>query len=211
MKIKILLVDDQEVVRVGLKTIMESNLRLQVVGEASSAAEAVAKTNLLEPDVVVMDIRMPGGSGIEACRQIMSKHPSVKVLMLTSYADQEAVLASILSGAQGYIIKEIGGRELVDAIYQVYEGRSLLDPSVTKHVFELLKTRDFLPNDKTVKLTQQEETILILISKGKTNKEIAKEIFLSEKTVRNYVSVILAKLNFSHRSEAAAYAARYLT
>jgi two-component system, NarL family, response regulator DevR len=211
MAIKVLIVDDQEIVRVGLITLLNSDPDLQVVGEASSPAEALAKTNLLQPDIVIMDIRMPGGSGIEACREVISKYPSIKVLILTSYSDEEAVVASIIAGAHGYILKQIGSKELIEAIYKVINGQSMLDPGVTSYVFDLLKKGIYRPGEKSDCLSQQEETILKLIAKGKTNKEIAKEIFLSEKTIRNYVSAILAKMNFHHRSEAAVYAAKYLS
>jgi two-component system, NarL family, response regulator DevR len=211
MAIKVLIVDDQEIVRVGLITFLNADPDLQVVGEASSPAEALAKTNLLQPDIVIMDIRMPGGSGIEACREIISKYPSIKVLILTSYSDEEAVVASIIAGAHGYILKQIGSKELIEAIYKVINGQSMLDPGVTSYVFDLLKKGIYRPGEKSDCLSQQEETILKLIAKGKTNKEIAKEIFLSEKTIRNYVSTILAEMNFHHRAEAAVYAAKYLS
>jgi DNA-binding NarL/FixJ family response regulator len=211
MAIKVLIVDDQEIVRAGIIALLNTDKEFQIVGEASSPAEAIAKTNLLQPDVIIMDIRMPGGSGIEACREIMSKYPSSKVLMLTSYSDEEAVVASIVAGAQGYILKQIGSKELIDAIYKVYNGQSMLDPGVTNCVFDLLKKGKYCPGEKPGCLTPQEETIIKLIAKGKTNKEIAKELYLSEKTIRNYVSAILTKLNFSHRSEAAVYATKYLT
>lgn len=214
MTIKVLIVDDHEIVRTGLTALLNGIADFSVVGEASSALEAIAKTNLLQPDVIIMDIRMPGKNGIEACREIKCSHLETKILMLTSHSDREAVIGSIIAGASGYVLKEIGSQALIEAIKHVNNGRSLLDPDVTRQVFEDIIGRN-IDSVGVVKapdcLTQQEENILTLISLGKTNKEIAKEVFLSENTVRNYISVILAKLKLVNRSQAATYATKYIT
>src|SRR5690606_18435670 len=160
------------------------------------------------PDVVVMDVRMPGGSGVDACRQIRAKHPDVKVIMLTSYTDDEAIFASVMAGASGYVLKQVGSEDLIKAIRTVHAGGSLLDPSTTQRVLERMRMRDPL-NDLPEPLTDQERRLLSLIAEGKTNKEIAAIVYLSEKTVRNYVSTILAKLGLSNRAEAAAFAVRH--
>lgn len=209
-KTKILLVDDHEVVLVGLKTLLKHNPQFEVVGEALSAAEGVEKALALEPDVVVMDIRMPDGSGIEACREIKAHKPEINIIMLTSYADDEAVMASIMAGAAGYVLKEIGGQALVNAIETVSRGQGLLDPKITQKVLAKMKQgsgKEIQP--ELEKLTAQEIKILVLMADGKTNKEIAETIFLSENTVRNYVSNILHKLNFSSRAHAIAYSIKH--
>lgn len=205
--IRILIVDDHEVVRMGLRGLLERNPGFTVVGEAGSADEAIQKAAESPVDVVVMDVRMPNGSGIEACRAIREAKPDVKVIMLTSYADDEAVFASVMAGASGYVLKQIGSHELVEAIRTVAAGGSLLDPSITGKVLERMRgmSREQQQHEK---LTDQELRILRLIADGRTNKEIAEALYLSEKTVRNYVSSILSKLNLSNRAEAAAYAVR---
>lgn len=210
MSTKILVVDDHEIVRTGLTTLINTVKDLKVIGEASSAAEAIAKAKLLQPDIIIMDIRMPGGSGIEACREIVSEQPAIKVLMLTSHSDNDAVIGSIIAGAQGYILKQIGSEALIEAVHQVSQGKSLLDPSITHQVFEQIKRRCNAVEEIPDELTAHEEAILKLIALGKTNKEIAKEVFLSENTVRNYISAILSKLRLANRSQAAVYAARYV-
>ncbi|HEY8531449.1 MAG TPA: response regulator transcription factor [Limnochorda sp.] len=205
--IRILIVDDHEVVRIGLRSLFERIAQFEVVGEAASAQEAIELARSRKPDVVVMDIRMPDGSGIEACRAIRSENQDVKVIMLTSYTDDEAIFASVMAGASGYVLKQIGSQELVEAIRTVAAGGSLLDPSITGKVLERMRgmSRDQQHHEK---LTDQELRILRLIADGRTNKEIADALYLSEKTVRNYVSSILSKLNLSNRAEAAAYAVR---
>lgn len=204
--IRILIVDDHEVVRMGLRGLLERNSGFTVIGEAGSADEAIEKALELPVDVIVMDVRMPNGSGIEACRAIREAKPDVKVIMLTSYADDEAVFASVMAGASGYVLKQIGSHELVEAIRTVAAGGSLLDPSITGKVLE--RMRGMTREQQHEKLTDQELRILRLIADGRTNKEIAEALYLSEKTVRNYVSSILSKLNLSNRAEAAAYAVR---
>ncbi len=201
----VLVVDDHDIVRKGLTTLISRQQDLSVAGEAGTAAEAVAKAGELAPDVVVLDIRLPDASGIEACRDIRSQNPDIKVLMLTSYSDEEAVMGSIMAGASGYLLKEIRSQEIVEAIRQVGTGRSLLDPAVTAGVLE--RVRRGKDDDKLDQLTTQEQRILELVAQGKTNKEISQEVNLSDKTVKNYVSNILGKLEVARRSQAAAYVA----
>ncbi|MBQ12080.1 MAG: DNA-binding response regulator [Planctomyces sp.] len=203
---KVLIVDDHEIVRKGLVMLISRQEDLVVAGEAGSAAEAVEKARELTPDVVVLDIRMPDGSGVEACRDIRAENPDVKVLMLTSYSDEEAVMGSIMAGASGYLLKEIRSEEIVDAIKKVGAGQSLLDPMVTASVLERIRKGNDA-DDGWNQLSNQEQRILESIADGKTNREIAQEIHLSDKTVKNYVSNILGKLEVSRRSQAAAYLA----
>jgi len=201
-KLKILIVDDHDIVRKGLAMLVSRQEDLTVVAEAGTVAEAVEKARETVPDVVVMDIRLPDGTGIEACREIRDENFDVKVLMLTSYSDEEAVMGSIMAGASGYLLKEIRSQEIVDAIRRVGSGQSLLDPSVTASVLE--RVRRGKEEDVLAQLTDQEKKILELIADGKTNREIAGQINLSDKTVKNYVSNILGKLEVSRRSQAAA-------
>lgn len=209
-KQRILLVDDHEVVRLGLKALLDRHPNFEVVGEAGSAHEAVQQVENLQPDVVVMDIRLPGGSGIEACQEIADKHPSSKVIMLTSYAEDEMLFSAIRAGAAGYVLKQIGGEDLVRAIEAVGRGEALLDPAVTQRIFqEVRKAAREEEASAFSTLTQQEKHVLLLVSEGKTNREIAKGLFLGEGTVRNYVSSILSKLGVSNRAEAAAYAVEH--
>ncbi len=206
--IRVMLVDDHEIVRQGLRTLLERREHLQVVAEAGSVAEAVEVGLRVRPDVIVMDVRLPDGTGIEACRDIRAECPDVRVLMLTSYADDEAVYASIIAGAAGYLLKQTRGRELVSAIERVAAGESLLDPEVTAAV--LSRMRDMAAgkhHDKLAELSDQERRILNLIAEGKTNREIAATVFLAEKTVKNYVSTILNKLGMERRAQAAAFLA----
>lgn len=209
--LKILLVDDHEVVRIGLAGLLSRNPNFQIVGEAVTAREAVDKAAQLSPDVVIMDIRlMDGDSGIEACREICNRDPNSKVIMLTSYADEEAVFASIMAGAKGYVLKQIGSQALIEVVERVGRGESLLDPAVTATVLDRMR-RIAQGESEDSLLTPQEKRILALVAEGKTNKEIAQQVYLSEKTVRNYVSSILNKLNFQNRTEAAAYVLRKRT
>ncbi len=206
-KVRILLVDDHEVVRMGLRTLLERREGLQVVGEAGTVADAVASARQWHPDVIVMDIRLPDGNGVEACREIRGERPETRVIMLTSYADDEAVYGSIMAGASGYLLKQTRGQNLAEAIERVGKGESLLDPAVTDKVLERMRSLARGEGDELAALTEQERRILGLIAEGKTNKEIAEEVFLSDKTVKNYVSSILSKLNLRRRSEAAAFIA----
>ncbi len=204
-KLKILIVDDHDIVRKGLAMLISRQEDLSVVAEAGTVAEAVEKARDSVPDVVVMDIRLPDGSGIEACRDIRDENADVKVLMLTSYSDEEAVMGSIMAGASGYLLKEIRSQEIVDAIRRVGSGQSLLDPTVTAAVLD--RVRRGKEQDVMAQLTEQEHKILELIAEGQTNREIAGQINLSDKTVKNYVSNILDKLEVSRRSQAAAFLA----
>ncbi len=207
MTLSVLLVDDHEVVRAGLKSLIDSQDDMSVVGEAGTAVEGVRRVGFDEPDVVVLDVRLPDGSGVEACREIRERFPEVKVLMLTSFADEEALMAAILAGASGYVLKRIKTDELVRDIRRVGAGESLLDPEMTDRLFQRLRTGS--SEDPLLgKLTKQERTIVDHIAAGLTNKQIAEEMFLAEKTVKNYVSNVLAKMGMSRRSEAAAYVAR---
>jgi two-component system response regulator DevR len=208
--IRVMLVDDHEVVREGLRALLNRRSGMTVVGEAGSVAQAVEVAAQVQPDVVVMDVRLPDGTGIEACRDIRSQMPGTKVIMLTSYADEEAVMASILGGAAAYLLKQTRGSQLAEAIEGVARGESLLDPQVTLRVLdEVRKSASGKPQQAPeAQLTENEQKILLLIAEGKTNREIAAEIYLSDKTVKNYVSSILSKLNMKRRSEAAAYIAR---
>jgi two-component system, NarL family, response regulator DevR len=209
-KQRILLVDDHEVVRLGLKSLLDRHPQFDVVGEAASAREAMEQVNALSPDVVVMDIRLPGTSGIEACEDIIQKHPGIKVLMLTSYAEDEMLFSAIRAGASGYILKQISSEELVRALEAVGRGEALLDPAVTQRVFQ--EVRKAVKEEEAsafAHLSQQEKHVLLLVSEGKTNREIAKALFLGEGTVRNYVSSILSKLGVNNRAEAAAYAVEH--
>jgi two-component system response regulator DevR len=209
MPLRVLIVDDHEVVREGLRSLLNRRQGMTVVGEAGTMADSIEEAARVEPDVVVMDVRLPDGSGVEACREIRQARPDVKVIMLTSYADDEAVFASILAGAAGYLLKQTRGQALADAIEAVARGDSLLDPAVTQKVLERVRTLGSGGTDDVLgSLSEQEQKILLLIAEGKTNKEIAEEIFLSDKTVKNYVSSILSKLNLRRRSEAAAFIAR---
>ena len=205
-----ILVDDHAVVRRGLRSLIESADDLQVVGEASSKDEAIRLAAKVAADVVIMDVRLPDGSGIEAAREIRASHPATRVLMLTSYADEDAVFSSIMAGASGYLLKEINEGEIISGIRAVAAGKSLLDASVTGAVLDSVRvSRRPIRDPKLRRLSGQEERILGLVADGKTNAEIGQQLHLSDKTVKNYVSAILAKLEVSRRAEAAAYLARH--
>jgi DNA-binding NarL/FixJ family response regulator len=208
-KTRILIVDDHEVVREGLRALLSKREGFDVVGQAGTMEQAISEAARSQPDVIVMDVRLPDGSGIEACREIREVRPETKVIMLTSYADDDAVFASILAGAAGYVLKQTRGAALADAIASVARGESLLDAAVTQKVMERVRSASQRKADDPLDaLTEQEHRILTLIAEGKTNKEIADEVYLSDKTVKNYVSNILSKLNLRRRSEAAAFIAR---
>ncbi len=206
-KLKVLLVDDHEVVRAGIKSLLDSQEDMTVVGEAGTVEEGIRRVGYDDPDVVVLDVRLPDGSGVEACRDIKSRFPEVNVLMLTSFADEEALMSAILAGAAGYVLKRVKGTDLVANIRRVGAGESLLDPDMTERLFERLRSG---PKEDPLlsRLTSQERLIVSHIADGLTNKQIAEEMFLAEKTVKNYVSNLLAKMGMSRRSEAAAYVAR---
>jgi DNA-binding NarL/FixJ family response regulator len=206
-KLRVLLVDDHEVVRAGIKALLDAQADITVVGEAGTAEEGLRRVGYDEPDVVVLDVRLPDASGVEACRDIRSRFPDVKVLMLTSFADEEALMSAILAGASGYVLKRVKSTDLVDDIRKVGAGESLLDSDMTERLFERLRSG---PQEDPLlsRLSKQERTIVTHIADGLTNKQIAEEMFLAEKTVKNYVSNLLAKMGMSRRSEAAAYVAR---
>jgi two-component system, NarL family, response regulator DevR len=208
--LRVMVVDDHQVVRDGLKLLLADTDDVVVCAEASSAREAVAVAARALPDVIVMDVRLQDGSGIEATRDIRAARPNTAVLMLTSFADDEALFASIMAGAAGYVLKQIKGDELLRAIRAVGAGQYLLDPAVTKGVFTRLRRgKHLLGDEKLARLSAQEERILGLVAEGKTNRQIATALGLAEKTVKNYVSSILAKLEVARRAEAAAYLARH--
>jgi DNA-binding NarL/FixJ family response regulator len=205
--LRVMIVDDHEVVREGLRSLLDRREGMTVVAEAGTVAQAVERALQEKPAVVIMDVRLPDGSGVEACREIRATLPDTRMIMLTSYADDEAIIASIMAGASAYLLKQTRGQQLVDAILAVARGESLLDPQVTKRVLEQVRGNSEAKKDEA-KLTENEQKILVLIAEGKTNREIAADVFLSDKTVKNYVSSILSKLNLKRRSEAAAYIAR---
>jgi two-component system response regulator DevR len=208
--LRLLIVDDHEVVRQGLVALLDGREGFQVVAEAGTVAESIEAAGRHQPDIVVMDVRLPDGSGIEACREIRAERPETRVVMLTSYPDEEAVLSAIVAGASGYLLKEIRARNLVSALEAVGRGESLLDPAVTEKVLERVRRiATGTLTDELAQLTAQEQEILMLVAEGKTNEEIASEVFLSDKTVKNYVSSILAKLNLERRAQAAAFVARH--
>jgi two-component system, NarL family, response regulator DevR len=210
--LRVMLVDDHEVVRDGIRALLEGTDDIVVCAEAGSVRAAVAEAERALPDVIVMDVRLQDGSGIEATRDIRAQRPQTQVLMLTSFADDEALFASIMAGAAGYVLKQIKGGDLVRAIRTVGSGESLLDPAVTKGVLDRLrKGKHLLKDEKLARLSPQEERILGLVAAGRTNKQIGEELRLAEKTVKNYVSSILAKLEVARRAEAAAYLARHTT
>ena len=210
MNLRILLVDDHEVVRVGIGALIDRQPGMEVVGEAATVREAVNQAGQLAPDVVVMDVRLPGGSGLDACQQIKAQRPETRVIILTSYPDDEVLFDAIASGADGYVLKKIGSDDLIRALERVGRGENLLDPSLTAQVFA--KMRQVRREERAhafAGLTAQEMQVLARIAEGETNREIGEGLHLSEKTVRNYVSAILNKLSLASRAQAAAYAARH--
>jgi DNA-binding NarL/FixJ family response regulator len=207
--LRMLVVDDHEVVRQGLVAMLARRPNFQVVAEAGTAADSIELARKFKPDLVIMDVRLPDGSGIEACREIRAEMPDTKVVILTSYPDEEAVFSAIIAGASGYLLKQVRGRDLVAALEAVGRGESLLDPAVTEKVLDRVRrVATSGATDDLAQLTAQEQRILLLVAEGKTNKEIASEVFLSDKTVKNYVSSILSKLNLQRRAQAAAYVAK---
>ena len=210
--LRVMLVDDHEIVRDGIKAMLDTQDDIVVTAQAGSVQEAIDEAARTRPDVVVMDVRLADGSGIEATRQIRADHPETKVLMLTSFADDEALFSSIMAGASGYVLKQVKPGELLRAIRAVGAGDSLLDPAVTNAVLDRLrKGKHLLKDEKLARLSPQEERILTLVADGRTNREIGDELHLAEKTVKNYVSSILSKLEVARRAEAAAYLARHTT
>jgi two-component system response regulator DevR len=207
--IRVFLLDDHEVVRRGVADLLEADSEIEVVGESASATEATRRIPALRPDVAILDARLPDGSGIDVCREIRSVDPSIKGLILTSYEDDEALFAAIMAGAAGYVLKQIRGTDLVDTVRRVAAGQSLLDPAVTQRVLERIRHPVEEPKELRA-LTEQERRILEYIAEGLTNREIAGRMFLAEKTVKNYVSSLLAKLGLERRTQAAVLAARLL-
>ena len=207
-EIRVMLVDDHEVVREGLRALLSRHSHLIVVGEAATMKEAIDVASRSKPDVIVMDVRLPDGSGVEACRTIREAQPETKVIMLTSYADDEALFASIVAGAAGYLLKQTRGQAVIDAITSVAAGGSLLDPEVTGKVLERVRRGGDEADPACASLTEQERKVLGQLAEGKTNRDIGVTLFLSEKTVKNYVSRILDKLGLARRAEAAAYMAK---
>ena len=208
--ISIMVVDDHEVVRSGLKAILETEEDLKVVGEAASASEAIQKVSHINPQVILMDVRMDGMNGIEACRLIKSAHPQVNVLILTSFGEEEAVMSAIMAGASGYLLKNVGRADLLKAIRAIAAGQNLLDPSVTKKVMERLTKLAAKEKEQALEaISDREKEVLVLVAQGLTNKEIAQKLVISENTARNHVSRILDKLDLTHRSEAAVFAAQH--
>lgn len=205
--LRVELVDDHEVVRQGVRSLLDGHEGIEVVGEAGSVEEAIRRVGFDQPDIVILDVRLPDGSGIEACREIRARWPEIRVLMLTSFADEEALFSSIMAGASGYVLKQIKGNELVESIHKVGRGESLLDPEMTERVFRRIRGEE-TADPLLARLSKQERKILDYIAVGLTNRQIAEEMFLAEKTVKNYVSNVLAKLEMSRRAEAAAYVAR---
>ena len=210
MKKRIIIVDDHEIVRLGLKSLLDQYPQYEVVSEAKNAKEALAQVETHKPDIVLMDIRLPGKSGIDACEEIKQNFPDVKVIMLTSYAEDEMLFSAIKAGASGYVLKQIDSTGLAKSIEAVARGEASLDPAVTQRVFQ--EVRRAVKDEEAAsfsELSQQERMVLKLVSEGKTNREIAQSLYLGEGTVRNYVSSILSKLSVSNRAEAAAYAVEH--
>jgi two-component system response regulator DevR len=205
-QIKVFLLDDHEIVRRGLIDLVDSTVDMIVVGEAGTAADALHRIPAARPDVAILDARLPDGSGIDVCREIRSRHPEVNCLILTSYDDDEALFAAVMAGAAGYLLKQIGGRSLIDAIRDVAAGRSLMDPAVTGRLLERLR-HPAVPDPRVSSLTVREKEILDLIADGLSNKQIGDRLFLAEKTVKNYVSALLAKLSMQRRTQAAVFGA----
>jgi len=206
-KIRVFLLDDHEVVRRGVRELLEAEDDIEVVGEAETGEQALGRIPPTHPDVALLDVRLPDRDGVEVCREIRSAHPEIACLMLTSFSDDDALVQAILAGAAGYLLKQIRGNDIVDAVRRAARGESLLDPAVTKRVLDRLRTPPE-EDERLARLTGQERRILMLIADGLTNRQIAEEIHLAEKTVKNYVSNLLAKLGMERRTQAAVFAAR---
>ena len=207
MTVRVFLLDDHEIVRRGVRELLEAHGDLEVVGEAATAAEGIARIPAVKPDVAVVDMQLPDGNGVEVCREVRSRDETIRCLILTSFADDEALFDSIMAGAAGYLLKQIKGSDLVDGIRRVASGQSLLDPDVTARVLERLR-KGPEEDERLARLTDQERKILDLIAEGLTNRQIGERMFLAEKTVKNYVSNLLSKLGMERRTEAAVFAAR---
>ena len=204
---RVFLLDDHEVVRRGIRDLLEAEDDLEVVGEAGTAEEAIGRILATAPDVCVLDVRLPDGTGVEVCRAVRERRPELACLMLTSFSDDEALLEAVLAGASGYLLKQIRGSDLVDAVRRVAAGQSLLDPAMTSAVLRRIREGS-VEDERLAGLTEQERRVLHLLATGRTNRQIADDLFLAEKTIKNYVSNVLAKLGMSRRTEAAVWAAR---
>jgi DNA-binding NarL/FixJ family response regulator len=207
MTTRVFLLDDHEIVRRGVRDLLDVEDDIEVVGEAGTAEEALIRIPATTPDVAIIDMRLPDGNGVEVCREVRSGHPEIQCVVLTSFADDEALFDSIMAGAAGYLLKQIKGNDLVDAVRRVANGQSLLDPSVTERVLERLRSGP-AEDERLARLSEQERKILDLIAEGLTNRQIGERMFLAEKTVKNYVSNLLAKLGMERRTEAAVFATR---
>jgi DNA-binding NarL/FixJ family response regulator len=207
MTVRVFLLDDHEIVRRGVRELLEVEEDFEVVGEAGTAEDALARIAASVPDVAIIDMRLPDGNGVEVCREVRSRNPEIQCVVLTSFADDEALFDSIMAGAAGYLLKQIKGNDLIDAVRRVAAGQSLLDPNVTARVLERLRTGP-VQDERLARLTEQERKILDLIAEGLTNRQIGERMFLAEKTVKNYVSNLLAKLGMERRTEAAVFATR---
>lgn len=204
--IRVLLVDDHEVIRVGLRTVLSQNQSVSVIGEAGTMGDAILQSQKLKPDIILMDVRLPDGSGVDACREILGTLPNTRVIFLTSYADDDSVLAAVLAGAQGYVLKEIDSNALLEAIRSVARGQSILDSMVTERALRWLRGLHDIPaTPGTDQLSSQEERVVALVAEGKTNKEIAVALGLSDKTVKNYLANVFQKLRITRRAQAAAF------
>ena len=211
MTIRVFLLDDHEVVRMGLRELLQSEGDIEVVGDVGTASAALARIPALKPDVAILDARLPDGSGIEVCRDIRSALPSVRAIILTSYDDDEALFAAIMAGAAGYVLKQVSGNDLLEAVRHVAGGGSLLDPKVTERVMERLREGAPSEPEELRRLTPQERRILELVAEGLTNRQIGERLFLAEKTVKNYMSTVLAKLGLESRTQAAVLATRLMS
>jgi two-component system response regulator DevR len=209
MPIRVFLLDDHEIVRRGLRDLLEAEDDITVVGEAATEDQAVARVHALDPDVAILDVRLQEGNGVEACREIRSRHPRTACLILTSFADDEALFEAIMAGAAGYVLKQIRSNDLVDAVRRVAAGQNLLDPAVTARVLERLR-RGPEEDELIARLSPQEREVLALLAEGLTNRQIAERLYLAEKTIKNYVTSVLSKMGLARRTEAAVYAARHL-
>jgi DNA-binding NarL/FixJ family response regulator len=208
--IRVFLLDDHEVVRSGLEHLLTTAGDIEVVGSVGSAASATAQIPALKPDVAILDARLPDGNGIDVCREIRSLRPETRAIILTSYDDDEALFAAIMAGAAGYVLKQVSGQDLVSAVRHVAEGGSLLDPALISRVMERLRDGEPGEPEELKRLTAQERRILELVAEGLTNRQIGERLFLAEKTVKNYMSNVLAKLGFERRTQAAVFATRML-
>jgi DNA-binding NarL/FixJ family response regulator len=206
--IRVFLLDDHEIVRRGLRELIDADDDMEVVGEAGTAQQAVTRAPLTHPDIAVLDVRLPDGNGVEVCRDLLSELPDLRCLMLTSFADDEALYSAILAGASGYVLKEVRGTDLLSAIRRVADGESLIDPALVAKVLARMRADSTHQDELVSRLSAQEQKVLALVAEGRTNRQIGEALFLAEKTVKNYVSNILMKMGFARRTEAAVYMAK---